>query len=42
MMVETVIEILQVDRIAAKYGAKFHWELMPEIMANVNLHPHER
>jgi quercetin dioxygenase-like cupin family protein len=29
----------QVDAIAAKYGAKFHWELMPEIMAKVNHRP---
>jgi quercetin dioxygenase-like cupin family protein len=28
----------QVDAIAAKYGAKFHWELMPEIVAKVNHH----
>jgi hypothetical protein len=29
----------QVDAIAAKYGAKFHWEWMPEIVAKVNNHP---
>jgi quercetin dioxygenase-like cupin family protein len=32
----------QVDTIAAKYGAKFHWELMPEIIAKAHNHPEKR
>ena len=33
------VEPAQVDAVAAQFGVRFHWEMMPEILAKVGQRP---